>query len=87
MVTEFIDGIKVSAVDELARQKYDLADVNTKLFLTFGEQIFQSGFVHADPHPGNGNFFMLLLRNQFFAKIEFWLYFQFWSKIIILKLK
>lgn len=31
-------------------------DLDTKLFLAFGEQIFQSGFVHADPHPGNGLF-------------------------------
>lgn len=56
LVTEFIDGIKISALDELALNKYDLTDVNTKLFLAFGEQIFQSGFVHADPHPGNGRF-------------------------------
>lgn len=61
LVTEFIDGIKIGELEELQMEKYDLKDINTKLFLAFGEQIFQSGFVHADPHPGNGNFDMYLL--------------------------
>jgi aarF domain-containing kinase len=25
-----------------------------KLICTFAEQIFSTGFIHADPHPGNG---------------------------------
>lgn len=25
-----------------------------KLIRTFAEQIFYTGFIHADPHPGNG---------------------------------
>lgn len=25
-----------------------------KLVRTFAEQIFYTGFIHADPHPGNG---------------------------------
>lgn len=53
-MTEFIDGIKVSDLAQLKQAGISLQDLDTKLFLTFGEQIFQSGFVHADPHPGNG---------------------------------
>lgn len=26
-----------------------------KLIRVFAEQIFYTGFIHADPHPGNGN--------------------------------
>ncbi len=27
-----------------------------KLIRTFAEQIFYTGFIHADPHPGNGGY-------------------------------
>lgn len=55
LVTEFIDAIKISEKQELINHGMALADVDTKLFNIFGEQIFRTGFVHADPHPGNGN--------------------------------
>ncbi|KAK9885956.1 hypothetical protein WA026_013832 [Henosepilachna vigintioctopunctata] len=53
LVTEFIDGIKISELTDLKKQGFSLIDINNKLFEAFGYQIFQSGFVHADPHPGN----------------------------------
>ncbi|KAL1501705.1 hypothetical protein ABEB36_006986 [Hypothenemus hampei] len=53
LVTEFIDGIKISSTEDLKEQGFSLVDINKKLFEAFGYQIFQSGFVHADPHPGN----------------------------------
>ncbi|XP_035230875.1 uncharacterized aarF domain-containing protein kinase 5-like isoform X3 [Stegodyphus dumicola] len=31
----------------------DIADVGKKMVRAFAEQIFHTGFVHADPHPGN----------------------------------
>lgn len=51
-----MEGIKINDVDCLKQAGVSLADLDTKLFLAFGEQIFQTGFVHADPHPGNGEF-------------------------------
>lgn len=42
-------------MDSIGKDKFDLADVDRKLFRIFSEQIFNTGFVHADPHPGNGN--------------------------------
>lgn len=39
---------------ELEKQNYDIKDIDVKLFNAFSEQIFNTGFVHADPHPGNG---------------------------------
>ena len=59
LTTEFIHGIKISATEELKEQKFDLVDIDRKLIAAFAEQIFNSGFVHADPHPGN-----LLVRRR-----------------------
>ncbi|KAK7571934.1 hypothetical protein V9T40_014406 [Parthenolecanium corni] len=53
LTTEFIYGVKISDVEKLAEENYSLVDVDTKLFTIFAEQIFHSGFIHADPHPGN----------------------------------
>lgn len=53
LTTEFIHGIKISHAKELADAGFDLAQVGERLVQIFAEQIFQTGFVHADPHPGN----------------------------------
>lgn len=55
LVTEFIEGHKICDVAKIKQDGLSLADINTKLFEAFGHQIFQTGFVHADPHPGNSN--------------------------------
>lgn len=49
-----MDGYKITDMDQIRRDKFDLADIDRKLFEVFSEQIFNTGFVHADPHPGNG---------------------------------
>ncbi|XP_055611727.1 uncharacterized aarF domain-containing protein kinase 5 [Uranotaenia lowii] len=53
LTTEFIDGCKISDLDELRRQKVNLTQLDSQLFRAFAKQIFKTGFVHADPHPGN----------------------------------
>ncbi|XP_039287109.1 uncharacterized aarF domain-containing protein kinase 5 isoform X7 [Nilaparvata lugens] len=53
LTTEFIDAIKINDKEGLLKMGLSLADVDGKLFRTFAEQIFHTGFVHADPHPGN----------------------------------
>ncbi|PNF42690.1 putative aarF domain-containing protein kinase 5 [Cryptotermes secundus] len=53
LTTEFIHGTKISNVDSLRREGFSLAEIDRKLFRAFAEQIFHTGFVHADPHPGN----------------------------------
>lgn len=42
-------------MDKIKTDKFNIADIDRKLFKAFSEQIFNTGFVHADPHPGNGN--------------------------------
>ncbi|XP_020815935.1 uncharacterized aarF domain-containing protein kinase 5 [Drosophila serrata] len=53
LTLEWIDGCKISDLETIAAQKLSLKDIDVKLFDTFAEQIFHTGFVHADPHPGN----------------------------------
>ncbi|KAI4500060.1 hypothetical protein M0802_004930 [Mischocyttarus mexicanus] len=53
LTTEWIDGIKINNVKELKSKGLNLRDIDTKLITLMAEQIFHTGFVHGDPHPGN----------------------------------
>ncbi|KAH8379298.1 hypothetical protein KR009_004092, partial [Drosophila setifemur] len=53
LTLEWMDGCKISDLEAIKSQNLSLKDVDVKLFNTFAEQIFHTGFVHADPHPGN----------------------------------
>jgi len=53
LTTEFIHGIKVSDKDALTSAGLNVVDIDTKILRIFSQQLFHTGFVHADPHPGN----------------------------------
>ncbi|XP_065149406.1 uncharacterized aarF domain-containing protein kinase 5 isoform X3 [Paramisgurnus dabryanus] len=53
LTAEFCEGCKINNVEEIERQGLGLKDTADKLIRTFAEQIFYTGFIHADPHPGN----------------------------------
>ncbi|BFF97592.1 uncharacterized aarF domain-containing protein kinase 5 [Drosophila madeirensis] len=53
LTLEWMDGCKISDLEAIAERKLSVKDIDVKLFNTFAEQIFYTGFVHADPHPGN----------------------------------
>jgi aarF domain-containing kinase len=53
LTTEWIDGIKVTDTQRLAKLGLNVKEVMTKLTTCLAEQLFLTGFVHADPHPGN----------------------------------
>jgi ubiquinone biosynthesis protein len=53
VVQERIDGIKITHAKELFREGYDPEDIGKKLTLSYLYQIFNNGFFHGDPHPGN----------------------------------
>ncbi|XP_026203718.1 uncharacterized aarF domain-containing protein kinase 5 isoform X1 [Anabas testudineus] len=53
LTAEFCNGCKINNVEEIQRQGLSLKDTANKLIRTFAEQIFYTGFIHADPHPGN----------------------------------
>lgn len=50
---EYIEGFKIDNLEMLSRGGYDLQDLGKKLTLSFFKQIFEDGFFHGDPHPGN----------------------------------
>ena len=46
-------AIKITDYDEITAAGIDRSEVATRLLDTYLQQIFEDGFVHADPHPGN----------------------------------
>ena len=53
LTMEYINGIKISDIEKLKENGYDLKDITKKSFNLLCEQIFIHRFFHADPHPGN----------------------------------
>ncbi|XP_037658573.1 uncharacterized aarF domain-containing protein kinase 5 isoform X2 [Choloepus didactylus] len=53
LTADFCDGCKVNDVEGIQGQGLALQDVAEKLIQAFAEQIFYTGFIHSDPHPGN----------------------------------
>ena len=66
LVMEKIDGFKINDVKKIEDEGYDNKDVARKLALAYCKQIFQDGFFHGDPHPGN-----LLIYNGKICFIDF----------------
>jgi predicted unusual protein kinase regulating ubiquinone biosynthesis (AarF/ABC1/UbiB family) len=48
-----VRGIKISDYDEITAAGIDTSEVAARLLNTYFKQIFEDGFFHADPHPGN----------------------------------
>ena len=53
LTLEDVYAIKITEYDEITNAGIDRGDVAKKLLDTYLKQIFEDGFVHADPHPGN----------------------------------
>ena len=67
LTMEFIDGIKVSDLNALRKAENDpllIAGQGCDLVL---KQIFEHGFFHADPHPGN----ILILKDNITCFLDF----------------
>ena len=53
MVSEWIQGFKITDVEQMRRNNFDKKQIMNHLIRAFAEQIFVTGFIHCDPHPGN----------------------------------
>ncbi|MCP4624736.1 MAG: AarF/ABC1/UbiB kinase family protein [bacterium] len=53
LTTEYIDGIKISDMDKLETAGLDRKVITARGADLVLKQVFDHGFFHADPHPGN----------------------------------
>ena len=66
VVQEKIEGIKITEKSALEKEGYDTDDIGRKLILSYLYQLFNKGFFHGDPHPGN-----LIISKQKIYFIDF----------------
>jgi ubiquinone biosynthesis protein len=53
LVAEYVEGIKISAVEKLKEAGIDLKMVSRRGLRVIMKMIFEDRFFHGDPHPGN----------------------------------
>jgi predicted unusual protein kinase regulating ubiquinone biosynthesis (AarF/ABC1/UbiB family) len=53
LTLEDVRGIKINDYDVITASGIDRNEVASRLLNTYLKQIFEDGFFHADPHPGN----------------------------------
>ncbi|HEX3345840.1 MAG TPA: AarF/ABC1/UbiB kinase family protein, partial [Polyangiaceae bacterium] len=53
LTMSFMEGVKITRLDELDRMGIDRTRLATRLVQSFYKQLFVDRFFHADPHPGN----------------------------------
>lgn len=53
LVMEFIEGVRIDHVDEITASGLDPKEIASRGFYAYLQQIFEDGFFHGDPHPGN----------------------------------
>jgi len=68
LVMGFLDGVKITETKEDPR--YDKAALRDRLVETAFKQVFEDGFFHGDPHPGN----VLVLPDGRLGMIDFGLW-------------
>lgn len=67
LALEFINGIKIDQLEKLKEKDIDTRVIAKRLSVSFYKQIFEYGFFHADPHPGN----LLVLPNRHICYLDF----------------
>ncbi len=67
LTMEFIDGVKISDTVKLKNSKFDKKIIAARGADMILKQIFEDGFFHGDPHPGN----IFVLENNVIALLDF----------------
>lgn len=67
LAMEFMAGIKIDRLEELKAKGFNTKIIARRLCISFFKQIFEYGFFHADPHPGN----LLVLPNRHIGYLDF----------------
>lgn len=53
LVMEYIEGVRVDNVDAIRAKGFSPKEIARTGFFAYMQQIFEDGFFHGDPHPGN----------------------------------
>ena len=53
LVTTFYEGVKISNIEQIKAWGLDGREIANRLVHAYCEMVFEDGFYHADPHPGN----------------------------------
>ncbi|GAA4296238.1 ABC1 kinase family protein [Aestuariibaculum suncheonense] len=67
LALEFVSGIKIDRIAKLKSKNIDTKIIARRLSISYFKQIFEYGFFHADPHPGN----LLVLPNNHICYLDF----------------
>jgi len=67
LTMEFVDGIKISEISRLDDTGYDRKIIAARGVDLYLKQVFDNGFFHADPHPGN----IFVLPNNVICLLDF----------------
>ena len=67
LTMEYVPGIKISHLEELRAQGYDLKEIAKRGADAFLKQVLDHGLFHADPHPGN----VFVLPDQVICMLDF----------------
>jgi len=67
LTMEFVDGIKVSNIEQIIEAELNLQTIANQGADLILKQIFEHGFFHADPHPGN----IMILENNVTCYLDF----------------
>jgi ubiquinone biosynthesis protein len=67
IVLEFLDGIQVTHTEKLKAAGHALPATARRIGGLYGEMIFELGFFHGDPHPGN----LLVLEDGRIGLLDF----------------
>ncbi len=67
LTMEYVPGIKISELEKLSEQGYDLKEIASRGADTFLKQVLDYGLFHADPHPGN----VFILPDQIICMLDY----------------
>jgi ubiquinone biosynthesis protein len=67
LTMEYVPGIKISDLEKLSEQGYDLKEIARRGSDAFLKQVLEFGLFHADPHPGN----VFILPDQVICMLDY----------------
>jgi ubiquinone biosynthesis protein len=67
LVMEYVEGVRIDSVEELSAMGLDPHAIGKRGFFAYLKMIFEDGFFHGDPHPGN----LLVTKNGTIVVLDF----------------